>query len=191
MRYDVPLAPNVVLDRLKDATVPFGIFREALQTPVESTIELYRQSLIGPKKLMMKIDSNGFHLMNIGLMWPLNTPAATFRLGVVEGTVRESADGSTIRARYKPLVLSLFALCGIVFAAVVFTSVSIFLFANGLDGGAIFLGASGCWDVMVAAVFLHAYVGGRAEAKFIKKCLDELVECMMVESAPLSSDQAD
>ena len=168
--------------------MPFGIFRDVLRTPIESAIELYGQSLVGPKKLMMKVDGSRFRLMNIGLMWPMNKLAATFRLGAVEGTVRESINGSTIRARYKPLALSLAPLLGFGLTAVVFTSVSLFLLANGLDGGAVFLAVSGCWDFMVLVVFITAYFGGRAEARFITNCLDELVASMVAEPTTSDSD---
>lgn len=153
----------------------FDIFREALRTPVESTVELYRQSLIGPKKLMAKIDGDKFRLMNIGLMWPINKFAATSRFGAMEGTVRESIDGSTIRARYKPLALVLVPLLGLALAGVVFTVVPLFLLANDLDGGAVFMTIGVCWDLMVVAAFTIAHFGGRSEARFIKECLDEIV----------------
>lgn len=190
IRHDVPLPPEVVLERLTDATVPFGIFRDVLRTPIKSGIELYSQSFVGPKKLMMKVDGSHFRLMNIGLMWPMNKLAATFRLGAVEGTVHESTHGSIIRARYKPLALSLISLLGFGLVAVVFTSVSLFLLANGLDGGGVFLAASGCWDFMVIVVFIVAYFGGRAEARFIKNCLDELVASMVAEPTTSDSDLA-
>ena len=190
IRHEVPLSPEVVLERLADATVPFGVFRDMLRTPIESAVELYGQSLVGPKKLMMKVDGSRFRLMNIGLMWPMNKLAATFRFGAIEGTVYESINGSTILARYKPLALSLVPLLGFGLIAVVFTGVSLFLLANGLDGGEVFLAVSGCWDLMVVVVFITAYFGGRAEARFIRNCLDELVASMVVEPTTPDSDLA-
>jgi len=43
---------------------------------------------------------------------------------------------------------------------------------------------------MVVVVFITAYFGGRAEARFIKNCLDEMVASMVAEPPTSDSDPA-
>jgi hypothetical protein len=173
--YDVPLAPLEVIERLTAETVPFESLTN-IHSPFTSYATFLKETLVGPKQVVAKIDANHFRLMTIGF-WPFKGPSLFANVGAMYGTVEQSTGGSIIHAQFRiaPTFLAmLLALSGLLVFVLV-GAISLLVFASGLEGRFMLLVMCAFFTLIAFTMFAYVFVGARVQARSTRKFLDELV----------------
>jgi hypothetical protein len=101
------LSPSKIIERLRGQSIPYESVIN-WDAPMEGYKTFVKESLVGDKEVVAKIQGNQFELMPIGI-WPVKGQTATASMGSLYGTIYLDEAGSRVELRYRmPLPWTIF-----------------------------------------------------------------------------------